>query len=120
MAALNFLADRFPVVTMIASGSWDERLGSWLVQLWEKLTAWASQPCWYHWISTSPKERCLTIPTTREDVVWAASAWLITFCLVCIIVLGLGFGPAGVVAGRLLSFKHQFIFYKQASVGGDT
>jgi hypothetical protein len=32
-------------------------------------------------------------------VLWVAFAWIVTFCLVCVIILGLGFGPAGVVAG---------------------
>ena len=58
-------------------------------------------------------EKELSNHAVREDVVWAVSAWLITFCLVCIVVLGLGFGPAGVVAGRLLSSRHRFLFHTQ-------
>lgn len=34
------------------------------------------------------------------DVVIAFLAWVITFTVICIIVLGLGFGPVGVVAGN--------------------
>jgi len=34
------------------------------------------------------------------DVVIAFLAWVITFTLICIIVLGLGFGPMGIIAGN--------------------
>jgi hypothetical protein len=103
----NFVANRIPVVAMIASGSrgdefnhWFSEFGAWFAQQWEQFLAWASQP-----------RTCCPRPTTRSgfttgrltrfciDVIAAVLAWLITFWIVCIIILGLGFGPVGVIAG---------------------
>lgn len=103
VAITPFLADRFPVIVMIASVSWTERLGTWLAQLWQSFTEWASQPRLSHNGRPPAPNLDMEITGTNNglptDVVAAAFAWLITFCLVCIIILGLGFGPAGVVAG---------------------
>lgn len=32
-------------------------------------------------------------------------AFVITYCLVCIVILGLGFGPSGVAAGEPVPFS---------------
>ncbi len=112
VAITPFLTDRFPVVTMIASASLTERFVAWLVQLWQNFIEWAAQPRQ----SYSPRRPPLitqVLPNVKlgmtrtnegasADVVAAALAWLITFYVVCIIILGLGFGPAGVVAGMRL------------------
>ncbi|WQF87961.1 Putative IFI6/IFI27-like domain superfamily protein [Colletotrichum destructivum] len=54
-------------------------LGTWLHHLWSLFVDWISQPQVKIYIIT----------------------WAITFTIVCIIILGLGFGPAGVGAGTL-------------------
>ncbi|KAK3294640.1 uncharacterized protein B0H64DRAFT_191615 [Chaetomium fimeti] len=99
MAPLEtFLANRFPMVAMIASGepndwlsqvgAWFSQFCAWFAQHWEQFLAWASQP----------------------HVIAAATAWVITFCIVCIIILGLGFGPAGVVAGSIAAGFQSFMY----------
>ncbi|KAK3898224.1 hypothetical protein C8A05DRAFT_38196 [Staphylotrichum tortipilum] len=98
----SFLADRFPVVTMIASASLTERLGARLAQLWQSFTEWASQPRQFY----------------TSHVIAAALAWLITFCAVCITILGLGFGPAGVVAGSLAAAFQAFMYGGFTPAGG--
>ncbi|KAH6856415.1 hypothetical protein B0I37DRAFT_367334 [Chaetomium sp. MPI-CAGE-AT-0009] len=91
----TFLANRFPVVAMIASGSsgselsdWLAQFGEWLAEHWQQFLEWASQP----------------------HVIAAALAWVITYCIVCIILLGLGFGPAGVVAGSAAAAFQSYMY----------
>lgn len=122
LAITPFLADRFPVFTMVASASLTERFVAWLAQLWQSFTEWAAQPRQSYRPGYLPTyfqarvyplwERGLLALTKKSsaDVVAAALAWLITFCVVCIIILGLGFGPAGVVAGMRLSLLTPKLF----------
>ena len=44
LAITPFLADRFPVFTMVASASLTKRFVAWLAQLWQSFTEWAAQP----------------------------------------------------------------------------
>ncbi|KAK4041710.1 hypothetical protein C8A01DRAFT_34199 [Parachaetomium inaequale] len=106
----SFLASRFPVVAMVTSGSWEDQLRGWFAQLcgwfaqfdfggwfgqlggwftheWEQFLEWASQP----------------------HVIAAVLAWIITFWVVCIFILG-GFGPAGVVAGTLAAAFQSYAY----------
>ncbi|KAJ4291275.1 hypothetical protein N0V88_006277 [Collariella sp. IMI 366227] len=76
-AITAFLADRLPAIALLTSTPWNEKLASWFMNHWEDFIEWASQP----------------------HVIYAALAWLITFYLVVTLILGMGFGPAGIVAG---------------------
>lgn len=71
----RFVADRslalYAVENFVPTPSWD----AW----WTGVLQWLSRP----------------------DVLAAITAWWITFTLVITIILSLGFGPAGVVAGSL-------------------
>ncbi|EAQ87884.1 hypothetical protein CHGG_04503 [Chaetomium globosum CBS 148.51] len=99
----NFIANRLPVAATIASGSlgdefsnWFGQFSVWFAQQWEQFLAWASQP----------------------HVMAAVLAWLITFWVVCIIILGLGFGPAGVVAGSLAASWQSYVYAGFTPAGG--
>ena len=102
----NFIANRLPVAATIASGSlgdefsnWFGQFSVWFAQQWEQFLAWASQPRMCCPRSTIRSDPTGWLTGFRTDVMAAVLAWLITFWVVCIIILGLGFGPAGVVAG---------------------
>ncbi|KAH6632009.1 hypothetical protein F5144DRAFT_238443 [Chaetomium tenue] len=99
----NFIANRLPVAAMIASESWKDQFSNWFgqfsvwfAQQWEQFLAWASQP----------------------HVIAAVLAWLITFWVVCIIILGLGFGPAGVVAGSIAATWQSYVYAGFTPAGG--
>ncbi|KAL2129337.1 hypothetical protein VTI74DRAFT_7929 [Chaetomium olivicolor] len=91
-----FLADRLPAVGLLTSAPWNEELKSRFSDVWHRFIEWASQP----------------------HVIYAALAWLITFCLVCVIILGLGFGPAGVVAGSVAAIFQSCMYAGFTPAGG--
>lgn len=43
-AITHLLADRLPVITMLASVSWVEDLTLWFSAQWESVLEWAAQP----------------------------------------------------------------------------
>ncbi|KAK0631290.1 hypothetical protein B0T14DRAFT_501439 [Immersiella caudata] len=93
---MHLVADRFPVVTMVTSPSWVGDLAQWFSLLWERTVEWASQP----------------------HILAVLLAWVITFTIVVIIILGLGFGPVGIVAGSLAAIFQSVMYGGFTPAGG--
>ncbi|PKX89357.1 uncharacterized protein P174DRAFT_445899 [Aspergillus novofumigatus IBT 16806] len=55
---------------------------------------------------------------SRPDVLAAITAWWITFTIVITIIMSLGFGPAGVVAGSLAAGFQSFMYSGFTPAGG--
>ncbi|KXX81173.1 hypothetical protein MMYC01_201578 [Madurella mycetomatis] len=98
VAIEKFVADRLPVVAMMASGSRDDGLGAWFAKHWAQ-----------------PPKAMLILP---QDVIIAFLAFVITYCLVCIIILGLGFGPSGVAAGSCAAAFQSVMYGAFTPAGG--
>ncbi|KAK4444762.1 hypothetical protein QBC34DRAFT_451759 [Podospora aff. communis PSN243] len=96
VAIAHLLADRLPVVTMLTSPSWSEDMVHWFASLWQTVLEWASQP----------------------HIRAALLAWIITFAIIVIIILGLGFGPAGIFAGSLAAIFQSVMYGGFTPAGG--
>ena len=92
-AANEFLADRSLVWNWIST-HW-ESFVSWITTHGERFISWIEQPSKSS-IMTFQSE--LTIDVA--DVLAVILAWSITFTVVITLLLILGFGPSGVIAGR--------------------
>ncbi len=108
MAVMTYLiADRPPVITMMAGSlSWVDDLMAWSSSHWKDFLEWASQPRTFSLLLLVPNTMTKVVEKGANeevqpgsDIIAVLIAWIVTFCIICIITLGLGFGPAGVVAG---------------------
>ncbi|KAB8078122.1 hypothetical protein BDV29DRAFT_166927 [Aspergillus leporis] len=88
----RFVADRslilYGVENLTPTWSWDE----W----WTTISQWLSRP----------------------DVIAPITAWWITFTIVMTIIMTLGFGPSGIVAGSLAAAFQSFMYGGFTPAGG--
>jgi hypothetical protein len=81
-AANEFLADR-------------SLLYNWISTHWESFVSWIEQPS-----KSSIMTLQLELTSDTADVLAIILAWSITFTVVIALLLTLGFGPSGIIAGR--------------------
>ncbi|EXF84621.1 hypothetical protein CFIO01_11757 [Colletotrichum fioriniae PJ7] len=77
---VSLAADGLSISPMLRGLAYEGSLGSWLKQYWGASRAWLSKP----------------------QIIALVMTWAIVFTVVSIVILGLGFGPAGVGAGESL------------------
>lgn len=66
---------------------------------WSSFAAWLSHPGMQSARASRLKKTWTDPP--HSDIYFALVAWAVTFTLIMILVLGTGFGPAGVIPGAV-------------------
>ncbi|KAK3353702.1 hypothetical protein B0T25DRAFT_568891 [Lasiosphaeria hispida] len=97
MPALQFiLADHVRNGALSLPTSSPEDIGGWVSQQWETFLACISQP-----------------------YVWPVFlAWIVTFWVILLICLGLGFGPIGIIGGSLAAALQSYMYGGFTPAGG--
>ncbi|KAK1751151.1 hypothetical protein QBC47DRAFT_392328 [Echria macrotheca] len=100
LAAHQFVADHVPDLdlakTDMSSVSWGDDFSTWIAEHWKEFLEWASQPY----------------------ILAIVMAWIITFWVVVLIFLGLGFGPIGIVAGSFAAAFQSYMYGGFTPAGG--
>jgi hypothetical protein len=97
----QFVTDRPPIWSFAGSYRDDDGFVLWLKYIWTALLEWISQPRRFLSSMIWHTDTCyIKAKRWLKDVLAVIIAWAVTFTVVCIIILGLGFGPVGVGAGK--------------------